>query len=266
MRSADEGLYSNMEQFHIKATRTVKALVPMKHLLMAALLLPVLAAPALAQDTAPFSLKPYGHFKKMMHMKKTDGVVSLKQALGGPHIYAVGAPAHGTGEITVNDGKLWLDLGADGMGNATHDAADSKAVLLVTARVEKWESIEAPEDMDMAKLHKFILAQAGGKGIDTGKPFPFMLEGTYFDLDWHILNGRKLGGGHGFGGLYKKINEHRGETAGTIIGFYSASSQGVFTHPGSSWHLHVIFESEGKTGHADAVSVRKGTYLKLPVN
>ena len=54
--------------------------------------------------------------------------------------------------------------------------------------------------------------------------------------------------------------------SGKIIGFYSAANQGVYTHPGESWHLHLVIEKEGKAGHIDAFSVRKGTVLKLPVS
>jgi alpha-acetolactate decarboxylase len=233
--------------------------------IITAAVMPLLAVQAIAQEAAPYSLKHYGHYKKMMHMQKTDGVVDLKQATSGSHLYGVGATAHGTGEITIIDGKPWLDYGDDGLGNAKHEIADGEqAVLLVTAQVKTWRGVAIPEDMTATQLHKFILAQASSQGINTNAAFPFMLEGTYFDLDWHIVNGRKHGGGHGSGGIYKKINEHRAEARGTIIGVYSAALQGVFTHPGESWHIHVVFENEGKAGHVDGLSVRKGTTLKLP--
>lgn len=237
----------------------------MKHLLASTIALSLLSSYAVSQETAPFSLTHYGRFQKMMHMKNTDGVVDLGQAANQPSLYGVGALAHGTGEITLVNGKLWLDYGADGLGNAKHDAAkDEKAVLLVTAQVNTWVDVAVPEDMNGEKMHDFILAQASLHGIDTGTAFPFSIEGAYFDLDWHILNGRKEGGGHGLGGLFHKINEHRAQTAGTVVGFYSAAEQGVFTHPGESWHLHIVFESQGMAGHIDAISLRKGAILKLP--
>jgi len=68
------------------------------------------------------------------------------------------------------------------------------------------------------------------------------------------------------GGLFHKVEEHRAETSGAVIGFYSAALQGVFTHPNESWHLHVIFEEEGAAGHVDAISVRAGAILRLPVS
>lgn len=239
----------------------------MKRLPTIAVTLSLLAVQGFAQEPAPYSLTHYGHFKKMMHMKNTDGVVDLDQATNQPHLYGVGAPAHGTGEITVADGVLWLDYGADGLGNATHEATKGEqAVLLVTAQVKTWIDVTIPADMNATQMQEYILAQASAQGIDTDVPFPFLLDGAYFDFDWHILNGVNPGGGHELGGLYHKIEEHRAQTAGAVVGFYSAALQGVFTHPGESWHLHVIFASEGKAGHVDNISVRGGTVLKLPAD
>ena len=236
-----------------------------KKSVIAAVFLSTLATPSLSQEPAPFGLKHYGHFQKMMHMKKTDGVVDLAEAASAPHLFGMGAPAHGTGEITLIDGELWLDYGADGLGNAVHAPFDGEqAVLLVTAEVSEWREVEVPGDMNEDEMRAFILTRAAANGIDVNAPFPFQLEGQYFDLDWHVLNGLlAAGSGHE---LFERVREHQTDNAGRIVGFYSASSQGVFTHPGESWHLHLVIAQEGKAGHVDAVSVRAGTVLKLPVS
>ena len=38
-----------------------------------------------------FNVKSYGHFKKMMHMKKTEGVVDIQKAIPPVNGYGVGA-------------------------------------------------------------------------------------------------------------------------------------------------------------------------------
>lgn len=240
----------------------------MKHLLITAVIILGLAGLTSAQSSGSFAITHYGHYKKMIHMKKTDGVVNLQEALDLQHVFAVGATAQGTAEITVIDSRVWLDYGADGLGNAKGTVpADEEAVLLVRAQVEEWQEVEVPEDMNISELYVFILAQAEAHGLDTKEPFPFLLEGGFYDVDWHVLNGTKAAsGGHKQGGIFKKITEHRDQTGGTVIGFYSAASQGVFTHPGESWHLHIVFEKEEKAGHLDEVSVKQGTLLKLPVS
>jgi len=229
------------------------------------MLLGAVATPSLAQDVTPFGLVHYGHFQKMMHMKNTEGVVGVADATSAPHLYGVGAPAHGTGEITLVDGVLWLDYGVDRLGNAVHTPADGEqAVLLVTAEVADWRDVEVPIDMTEEEMRVFILAEASASGIDTDAPFPFLLEGHYFDLDWHVLNGLRASDSNHE--LFAKQREHQAENSGQIVGFYSATNQGVFTHPGESWHLHLVIENESKAGHVDAISVRGGTILKLPAS
>jgi len=241
----------------------------MKQILTAVVIILGLTVPASAQPANPFAIASYGNFKKMMHTGITDGVVNLREALDLPHVYGVGAIAHGTGEITVVDGRVWLDYGADGPGNAEESIpADAKAVLLVRAQVEEWLSVKVPEDMGSQELHVFILAQAEAHGLDTGKPFPFLLEGEFYDVDWHVVNGKRTASEDHVKhfGIYNKAKGHRDQTGGTVLGFYSASSQGVYTHPGESWHLHIVFAKEDMAGHLDRATVKQGTVLKLPAS
>ena len=53
------------------------------------------------------------YYKKMIHMKKTDGVVNLQASIPSANTYAVGATHQGFGEITVIDSEVWLDYGKD---------------------------------------------------------------------------------------------------------------------------------------------------------
>lgn len=226
-----------------------------------------MSSQAFGQETVPFALTSYGDFKKMMRMKETAGVVDLQKAVDLPHVFAVGATAQGIGEITVIDGEPWLDYGSDGLGNAQKTIpAGEEALLLVRSQVEEWHSVQVPRDMELLDLHLFILSQAEVQGLDREKPFPFLLEGTFGMVDWHVLNGvKQMPSDHNKDGIFNKLHEHREKTSGTVVGFFSAANQGEYTHPGESWHLHMLLKEEGKAGHIDALSVRQGTILKLPV-
>jgi len=102
-------------------------------------------------------------------------------------------------------------------------------------------------------------ALAGGTGEIT-----LLLERQYFDLNWHAPNGLLAeSGGHK---LLVNEGEHQADNPGQIVGMYLAASHGVFTHPGESWHLHLMIAEEGKAGHVDTASLRAGAILKLPVS
>ena len=221
-----------------------------------------------AEASGPFGLTHYGHFKKMVHMGKTEGVVKLQEALDLPHVYAVGAIAQGAGEITVIDSRVWLDYGAEGLGNSIKTIpTDEEAVLLVRTQVEDWYPVKVPEDMSIQTLHVFILSEAEAHGLDPEEPFPFLLEGNFYDVDWHVVNGKRVpAAGQKHFPPFNKLTDHRDQAEGTVIGFYSAANQGVYTHPGESWHLHIVFDTEDEAGHLDSLTVKEGTLLKLPVS
>lgn len=219
------------------------------------------------EASEPFNLRHYGSFKKMVHMKKVDGVVDLNTALSSPHTYAVGAIREGKGEITVIDSEAWLSYGRDGLDRATRSIPEGEqAVLLVTAQVRDWQDIVVPKTMSESEIHHFIPQQAKKSGLDTTAPFPFLIKGSFRNLTWHVINGlNPQFRGHGGPPLLVQLKGYRELTSGSVIGFYSADIQGVFTHPGESWHLHIVLEKEEKAGHVDGIVVEKGAILKLPI-
>ncbi len=221
-------------------------------------------------EKQPFSIVSYGHFKKMVHMKKTKGVAFLTKALVGTNIYAVGAIADGRGEITVIDGEIWLNYGQDGLGPAVKDVKpDEQAVLLVTAQVPKWRDVIVPHDMTRGEFEKFVVDAAAKAGLNSAQPFPFILSGEFKNLDWHVINGQNShfqGHGQKGAGFFNQHRESLTQASAEIIGFYSAQNTGVYTHPGESFHLHVVFKPENRAGHVDGYSISKRTTLKLPVS
>ena len=211
-------------------------------------------------------VKSYGHYKKMIHKKNTDGVVGLEMAIPKKNSYAVGAIQGGAGEITVLNGKIYLDYGQDGIGNSVHIIPPhEKAVLLATSTVDKWQSAKIKKPLPKGDLFKAILSKAKELGLDTTKPFPFLLEGRFKNLEIHVINGQnpKFGGHGSKEKMFHMAKETKGHQAATIVGFYSADDQGTYTHPGESWHLHTIIDDIG--AHVDEIHSGMGVTLKLPV-
>lgn len=244
-----------------------------KKLLITSILSSLLFQASFLMAAEPFNLRYYGSFQKMMHMvhmKKVVGVVDLKRALAGPHTYAVGAIKGGKGEITVIDSKVWLAYGRASLDKAVHAIPEGEqASLVVTAQVRDWQEITVPKKMSESELSDFILKQAERCGLNTKKLFPFLIEGPFQDVRWHVINGLnpEFTGhfrGHGGEPPFIQLKEHIEQTSGVIIGFYSANVKGVFTHPGESWHLHILIRDKERAGHVDEIVIGKGAVLKLP--
>lgn len=210
----------------------------------------------------------YGHYKKMIHMKKTKGVINLRNAIPSVNSYAVGAIQQGLGEITVLNGKVWLDYGKDGIGNSLNTIpADEKAALLAVSQVKEWQNSNIHNALSKEELFEAILKKAKERGLNSKKPFPFLLEGNFRKLLIHVINGQnpKFGGHGGKVKLFYQEKEERENQEATIVGFYSANSQGVYTHPGESWHLHAVIRDENIGAHVDDISTNENVTLKLPL-
>lgn len=139
-------------------------------------------------------------------------------------------------------------------------------MLLVTSQVEKWQKIGVHDKLSREQLFTFILEKAKQHGLDVNAPFPFLLEGSFDNLLLHVINGQnpKFGGHGKKGHLFKQIKEERNNQKAIVIGFYSASTQGVYTHPGESWHMHAVIKDENIGAHIDDISVQSDSILKLP--
>lgn len=214
----------------------------------------------------PIAVKSYGKYKRMIHMKDSTGVVKLTDALSSDHLFAVGAVQHGLGEITVVDGKPYLDYGDDGIGNSKNVIpSDEQAVLLVTAEVKQWQSIKIPDFLSQDKLFEVILSKAKEHGLDVEKPFPFMLEGGFKELKVHVINGRnpKFAGHGSKEKFFHSAVATKTHQSASVVGFYSASNQGIYTHPGESWHLHAIIKENNASVHVDGIHTGHTT-LRLP--
>ncbi len=163
---------------------------------------------------------------------------------------------------------MWLDYGNDGIGNSKNTIpADEQAVLLATSQVKKWQAVKIHVALSKEELFKAILEKAKGHGFNADMPFPFLLEGNFNKLKIHVINGLnpKFGGHGGKEKLFHQAREERNNQKATIVGFYSAETQGVYTHPGESWHLHAVIKEENIGAHVDGISTNANITLKLPL-
>lgn len=228
--------------------------------------------------TLPFDAVVHGHFKRMVHSGDTRGQVALSALPQGPGHWGVGALEGLRGEIVLHDGQLLVSRGHDTQGRVESPRADDRAVLFAGARVTGWVELPLPRAMDAAALEAFVVEQARARGIDVEQPFPFLVDGRFSTLVWHVVTGEASvpgaghdgghGGAHGGGHANKRSGQRVFDQAGAegrLVGIYSGRAlEGVVSHPGERTHLHYIDGARQVSGHVDALAVAAGAALRLP--
>jgi acetolactate decarboxylase len=200
------------------------------------------------------------------HAGDVSGKVSLAELPRSPRLYAVGPVAGLGGEITVVDGRLHLARVEHGAVKTSTDY-QGQASFLVWATVPAWrEAVRlGTAASSQADLEKLVEAKARSAGMDPDSPFPFLLRGTVKKVDYHVLKPTEARGGHAAspGHADSALNLKAIGERVTIIGFYSKSHEGVFTHHGSYAHLHVLLPN-GDSGHVDELEVDPDIEIVLP--
>jgi acetolactate decarboxylase len=200
---------------------------------------------------------------RSVHGGDVSGKVPLQQFIERKNIYAVGPVAGLDGEITAIDGKFHIARVKHGEIKTDGDPSTT-ASFLVWSEVSAWKQpvVLGTKVDNHAQLEKQIEFLAVKEGVDTTKPFPFIIEGTIESVDYHILVPKKS---HKADASHidsaKKILSKG--VAAKIIGFFSKHHEGIFTHRGSAAHLHVL-ESNGNSGHVDEIVLNAETRVSFP--
>lgn len=200
---------------------------------------------------------------KAVHHGDVSGKVSLQQFSGKKHLFAVGPVAELDGEITVIDSNFHIARVRHGEVKTDSDLTTS-ASFLVWSEVPSWKApIMLGESADSQDhLEKLIETLASKNGIDTTKPFPFMIDGTVKSVDFHILSPKTS---------KSPASDHRSnaktitskDVPVRIIGFFSRNHGGIFTHMGSMAHLHIL-DNNGHSGHVDAIALDSKAMVLFP--
>jgi acetolactate decarboxylase len=222
-------------------------------------------------------VKFIGAQNQIFETGKADAVLSLLSLQGGEGIYAVGPVKGLDGEITILDSRPYITR-VRGEGYTVDHSWDQEAIFLVWSNQQKWREVVIPESVrGYLELQKFVKAQAGAAGIDSSKPFPFLLAGAPSEIKWHV-NVDKSEGKPITQELFAKSKASyviKGEPV-DMIGFYSEHHPGVFItkytpaiQPASgasnALHIHFVSRKGDAAGHVDDLQLGAGMVLRLPV-
>lgn len=212
-------------------------------------------------------VRHFGALREIVHEGRTGPALRLREVVPGPHAYGLGARSGLAGEVTVIDDVVWTAIPRD-EGTAevrSGDAGDEAPALFVVARVPRWQEVVLERDIAAAELEAEIERRAAAAGVDTSRPFAVRVSGPLVDLQWHVVDGRKLvpGASHA---EHARAGVHGVEarTEGELVGFYSRAHAGVFTHRGSATHFHAVLAGRPLTAHVDAVALGRGAKLSFP--
>jgi len=217
------------------------------------------------QQSNKFQVEYSGALKNMMHKGDISAKADLIDFEGIKHFYALGAFENLTGEIQIFDSKPFNTL--VNQGSLEFDKTyNKKASLLVYAKVNKWLTINIPDQVvTKSQLEQFIEQTAKQQQINIDEPFPFLIEGTIQSFDWHVINWKQGDTEHSHSKhINSGLNGTLDNTEVKLLGFYSNSHHMIFTHHSTNMHIHVKTVDNKIAGHVDDLKLAEGMVLKLP--
>ena len=219
----------------------------------------------MTQTHTDYQVQYQGSLKSIIHQGNIVARVDLTDFKNIPHLFALGARKHLQGEILIMNEKPFISY-VQNNEMVIDTSYNHEATLFVYASVDKWTSTPIPGTISsMTELEQYIESVAKDQNIDTAKPFPFRLEGQAISVDWHVIDW-EVGDTvhthkkHRRSGLHGRITEKPVE----IVGFYSNSHHGIFTHKHTNMHAHVKTTDNKISGHIDDFVPGDDMILFLP--
>lgn len=217
----------------------------------------------------------YGSQKTIFDTGKAEGKVPLAAMSGANAAFGVGAYAGLDGEITVYEGKPYVTQ-VRGNSYTMNHSQNGAAIFAVWTKNTEWRDEPVPAEVKgYLDLQRYIKTRAAAAGIDTSKPFPFLMSGTPAELKWHInvdlTEGKPIDKA-----LFAKSKAGyvMKNQPVDIIGFYSENHPGVFIsayapaikehNVKNTIHFHFVAKDGKSAGHIDDIVLAGGMTLRLP--
>jgi len=238
----------------------------MKYIIILLIVISITSCRTDNKETNKFKVEYKGALKNMMRKGDISAKADLKSFENTENFYALGAIENLKGEIQIFDSKSFNTIVIDSSTLTFDNSFHKKATLLVYASVNKWKSINIPDDVvAYEQLERYIEQTAKENQIKIDEPFPFLIEGKAKSFDWHVINWKDGDTEHSHerhinSGLNGTINNRHIE----MLGFYSDSHHAIFTHHTTNMHIHVKTVDNKIAGHVDGLTLGKGMILKLP--
>jgi hypothetical protein len=229
----------------------------------------LLAGCAMSNRTSG-SIRQYGAMRQVMREAQTQPRFPLIDA-AYPRMYGVGAMAGLRGEVTIDDGRVWITQAASGelLPSGPTPAPDDHATLLTVAHISRWHErtvLPVEGELEGKTLEEAIrtLAAAHALGGRDAAEFPlvFTIDTQAAALELHVVDGFCP---HTEGVAdAARLRVLPGERV-RIIGIHAPGREGELTHHGTALHAHAILTRDGRTltAHIDSLRVGAGSVLRV---
>lgn len=197
-------------------------------------------------------VKYVGAMKDVMWKGELFGKVNLDTLKNKQHLYGVGPLEYLSGEILIIDGKSYHSVVNADMHIQVNESFDVKAPFLVYANNKNWNKYWVRDSIpNINALESYIIQKT--KHLES--PFVFRLKGSIIKANIHIQNLPKNSEVHSPEEAHKgQVKYEIREKEVEIVGFFSKSHQGIYTHHDTYLHMHLITQDKTIMGHLDSIS------------
>ena len=183
------------------------------------------------------------------------------------NLYAIAPLGRIEGEVTVRNGEFYVSrVDAHGQEVVTH-SSEIHSPFAVFAYVRNWKAVEWKGAVTSEEHLQQVVEQiAKENGVDTEQAFPFRVLTGFKQMKYHIISKPtdEETHNHELHNLAKKHFVAR-KVKGELLGFFSKTHEGVFTHRGHWIHTHFVSESKQQTGHVEDFRTKGKVIILLPV-
>ncbi|TVR37111.1 MAG: decarboxylase [Balneolaceae bacterium] len=212
-----------------------------------------------------YTVENFGELRLIMHQADISAKVELSNFAGKDNFYGLGAFENLKGEILIMGESTYSTRGIDGHVEFVNPF-EKRAALLVGSTVDKWQEFKISQPvLTFMELQKAIQEKAAGYGLDMNEPFPFLIEGNFGELDWHVIDWPEDDHEHTHE-KHKTSGPHGTliDSEVKILGFWSDSHHGIFTHHTTNLHMHFVTGNRELAGHVDDLKNGSDLILYLP--
>lgn len=223
----------------------------------------------------------HGHMDTLFNSNGISETFNISKLQSFENLYAIGLLEHLQGEVLVIDLKSYITK-IDNTQKLTLQKTLANEVSFISySIVPQWKSVKIPSYIyNKKQFEEFLEEAADEHGIDTYKPYPFMIEGTLKANKYRVLTHKpqdtircETGScSYNPDGVINKskpkyIKLSKYSTALNqkvkILGFYSPK-RGVITEKNSYLNMNFIDSRHQTSGHILNMMLGKDMKLLLP--